>query len=223
MLLSISLFCFFIFWARTSSATSFQRHFMIQGSSGKHQAWFSALLLSYTVDNEKKVPYPATRPMIADQSITDTPGLLAENLVCFLPILQFNKFHAYETCSMSSQKPRISLKKPPSSPRGTNCWMFEFGTRIWEHDLFYSWTSLQLVTPGEPSTHNVQCGASPASPSVSPFSTNHLACLPPPLPASLPLSGHRAWYLRRLSGCRAFSKCLVRDSLRLLSLHDWWW
>lgn len=67
---------------------------------------------------EKKVPYPATGPMTVNQSIiANMPGLRAENLDCFLLILHFNKFYGYEGCSMSSPKPRISLKNPsPSVP-----------------------------------------------------------------------------------------------------------
>lgn len=206
-----------------------QRHFMIQGALGNIKP-FSALLLNYTVDNGKKVSYPATRPMIVNQSIiANMPGLRVENLVHSLPILQFNKFYGYETCSISAQKKkknnyfisprgkfnffRIQKAQNKHIPRGTCWWMFEFGTGIWEHDYFYSWISLQLMTPGKPLTHNMLSGASPAS-----FLSQTSQQI-----SLLSLSVHRACYLRRLSGCHAFSKCLVRDSLRLLSLHNWMW
>lgn len=51
--------------------------------------------------------------MIVNQNIiANMLGLRVENVVCFQPILQFNKFHGYETHSTYSQKPRISLKNP---------------------------------------------------------------------------------------------------------------
>ena len=43
--------------------------------------------------------------MIVNQSIiANMPGLRVENVVCFQPILQFNKFYGYETHSTYSQK-----------------------------------------------------------------------------------------------------------------------
>lgn len=71
------------------------------------------------------------------------------------------------------------------------------------------------MTPGKPLTHNMLSGASLAPPPPPPPhpKTN-------PLRSRLSLSGHCAWYLRRLSGCHTFSKCLVRDSLRLLSQQN---
>ena len=55
--------------------------------------------------------------MIVNQSIiANMPGLRVENVVCFQPILQFNKFYGYETHSTYSQKTKISLKNhPPQS------------------------------------------------------------------------------------------------------------
>lgn len=61
--------------------------------------------------------------------------------------------------------------------------------------------------PWQTLTHNMLSGAGPASPSVSAQSL--LGCLS--------LSVPHAWYLRRLSGCHAFSECLVEDSSLLLS------
>lgn len=64
---------------------------------------------------EKKVAYPATRPMAVNQSIiANKPGRRAENLACSLRGLQFNKFYGYERCSVFfSLKNRISPKIYP--------------------------------------------------------------------------------------------------------------
>lgn len=69
--------------------------------------------------------------MIVNHSIiANMSGLRTENMVCSLPMLQFNKFYGYETCSMSSKAQNKPKDPPQSIPRGTYCWMFEFGARI---------------------------------------------------------------------------------------------
>ena len=82
---------------------------MIQGALGniKHDFLLRDWITQQKMEEKKKkkAPYPATSPMIVNQSIiANMPGLRVENVVCFQPILQFNKFYGYETHSTYSQK-----------------------------------------------------------------------------------------------------------------------